>query len=343
MNQLIKDMSLLTIGLMVSISPYYGQGIEIADYEQKLSYTEFESDYYMMDQKVLPDIALSDKVKLKELKYEREFEQYINAENERTTIIKHISTENVYEDWMDEPETILIDKKGVALYSKEGKKLNRIEHTPTYLELAKNASLDLLPTFNVPSQEQLQRMSEMGIQVVELEDNFIQVTNQSIQMIFNEELLYLEKNELNEAGEVMHSMKTSFMEMPSGELVIERIRESSIVMLKNNIKAEHVSLRLFSNYRYDNRYQDENQLKKQQELTIGINQSQSLAVVEYQPFGAEKTSTISIYSTNGRLINAFQIENNGVARLQINDLSPGVYIIQIQSSGKKITEKFVKL
>ena len=87
---------------------------------------------------------------------------------------------NVYEDWMDEPEIILIDKDGVALYSNEGKQLNRIEHTPTYLDLAKYASDDLLPTFVVPIANQIRKMIEHGIQVVEMEDNFIQITNQSV-------------------------------------------------------------------------------------------------------------------------------------------------------------------
>lgn len=343
MKTKIKTLILLTLGFMVYTTTLFSQDLVVDDYERKLSYTEFESDYYVLDQSDLPDVALSDKVKLKELQYERSYEKYMDANNERTTIIKHISTEDVYEDWMDEPEIILIDKDGVALYSNEGKQLNRIEHTPTYLDLAKYASDDLLPTFVVPNSDQIRKMIEHGIQVVELEDNFIQITNQSVQMIFNEDLLYIEQNELNEEGKVMHSLKTSFMELPSGEIVFERIRESTVVMLKNNIEAEHVSLRLFSDYRYDNRFGEKPSLKKKEEVEITSNQDQSLAIIKYKPFGTSKSSEIYIYSTNGRLIKAFHVQNSGNAELDINDLAPGVYIIQIQSSGKRMAEKFIKL
>lgn len=334
---------LLTYGFLLIATISIGQGIEIPEYEQRLQYTEFETEYYVLNEKDLDNVALSDKVKLKELKYEREFDQLMNQEEERTTIITQVNSEGVFEDWMEEPERILIDKDGVSLYSFKGKRINRIEHAPAYLELAKNESKDLLPTFIIPSREQLMKMENAGMEIVELENNFIQITFKSKQVIYNPDLLYMEKNDLNENGDVMHSIKTEFMQLPSGELVFERVRESTVESLKNNIRAEHVFVRLFSDYKLEDRSIKKKSVQNDKHLSIISNVDQSKALLKYTPFSDGSSSTLTIYNTTGRVVKSIQIENSGINEVDINDLSKGVYIIHIQSGGKTVAEKFVKM
>ena len=335
--------SILTYGFLLLVTIMNGQGIEIPDYEQRLSYTEFETEYYVIDQKDLNNVALSDKVKLKEMKYEREFDQLMNNNEERTTIISQVATEGVYEDWMEKPEVILIDKDGVSLYSFEGKRVNRIEHTPTYLELAEKASTDLLPTFIIPTREQLLKMENAGMEIMELENGFIQITFKSKQVIYNPDLLYLEKNDLNENGEVMHSIKTEFMQLPGGEIVFERVRESTVEDLKNNIKSEHVFVRLFSDYKLEDRSKKKNSAINEKHLSVISNVDQTKALLKYTPFSNGSSSTVTFYNTTGRVVKTIQVENSGLNEVDINDLSKGVYIIHIQSAGKTVAEKFVKM
>jgi hypothetical protein len=343
MKQLIKHLSLLTFGLMVSNAPTYSQGLEIADYEQKLSYTEFETDYYILDQKDLANVSLPDKVKFKEIKYEREYEKYLNEYDERTTIIKHISSANIYEDWMVEPEVVLIDKDGVALLNFDGKELNRIEHTPVYLKMVPEQENGLFPRYAVPDAQHLHKMKEAGFDVVDLGNGFIQITNQSIQNIFNEEKLYVERNMLNEEGEVMYSLKTEFMQLPNGAYVFQKIRESKIEILDNNVRAEHVFLRLFSDYEFEDRSPLAPVQMQNESMTIRFNSDQSLAILEYTPFSKKASSAFSIFTTTGRLVKSYSIENSGQNQINISDLSPGVYIIRIQNDDKTIAEKFIKM
>lgn len=342
MNILNKGKSLLTYGFLLLATIMNGQGIEIPDYEQRLSYTEFETEYYVIDQKDLDNIALSDKVKLKEMKYEREFDQLMNNNEERTTIISQVASSGVYEDWMEKPEIILIDKDGVSLYSFEGKRVNKIDHAPTYLELAEKSSTDLLPTFVIPSREQLLKMQNAGMEIEQLENDFIQITFKSKQVIYNPDLLYLERNDLNENGEVMHSIKTEFMQLPSGELVFERVRESTVESLKNNIRAEHVFVRLFSDYKLEDRSKKIS-VNNEKNLSVISNIDQSKAILKYTPFSNGNSSLVTIYNTTGRVVKTIQVENSGINEVDINDLSKGVYIIHIQSGGKTVAEKFVKM
>ena len=343
MKQLIKNLSLLTLGLMVYSASLYSQGIELTDYEQKLSYTEFETDYYLIDQKDIADVSLRDKVKFKEIKFEREYEKYLDANDERTTIIKHITSENIYEDWMIEPEVVRIDKNGVALLTFDGKELNRIEHTPIYLKMVPEVENGLFPRFEVPGPNHLMQMKEAGFDVLDLGDGFIQITNQSVQNIFNEDKLYIERNKLNEDGEVMYSLKTEFMQLPSGAYVLQKVRESKIETLDNNVRAEHVFLRLYSDYQFEDRNAIAPVQMQNESFTIHLTNDQSLAILDYTPFSKNPVSSITIYSTTGRLVKAYSIENSGKNQINISDLSPGVYIIRIQNGNKTIAEKFIKM
>lgn len=328
--------------IMLSISSF-AQDLAPIDYEQRLSYTEFETEYYLVDQKDLDNISLPDKVKLKELKYEREYDKFINEDAERTTIIKHISSEGVYEDWMEEPEIVFIDKDAVSLYSFKGVEINRIEHTPTYLKLAESNGNDLLPIYNVPNREQLEKMQKAGMQIVELGNNFTQITYKSKQITFNEDLLFVDVSDLNENGDVMHSIKTTYMQLPDGELVIERTRESTVAELENNISAKHVFLRLYSNYRYEDVYHKTEESVEAQILKVSSNSDQSKMFISYTPFSESNVSRVDIYNISGRLVKSKKIDNSGANELSIQDLDPGVYIINLQSSGKSLSEKFIKL
>jgi len=334
---------ILTLCFALLTITTYSQQLEPVDYEQRLSYTEFETEYYLIDQKDIDNISLPDKVKLKELKYEREYLKFINEDAERTTIIKHISSEGVYEDWMEEPEIVYIDKDAVSIYSFKGKKINRIEHTPTYLKLAKNIGSDLLPIYNVPTREQLTEMENAGMQVEELASNFTQITFNSRQVTYNEDLLYVDVSDLNENGDVMHSVKTTYMQLPDGELVIERTRESSIVSLDNGVNAEHVFLRLFSNYRYEDIYYKSKNSVEKQILKVIANSDQSKISLNYTPFSESNVSKVTIYNINGRIVQSKNVDNSGSNEVSIQNLTPGVYIISIQSSGKSLNEKFIKL
>jgi hypothetical protein len=343
MKKLIKHTSLLTFGLLLCVVTVSSQGLQVPDYEEKLTYTEFETDYYVLDQKDLDKVSLADKVKFKEIKYEREYEKYLNDLNHRTTIIRHISSENIYEDWMIEPEIVLIDKDGVALLSSDGRELNRIEHTPVYLKMLPEHENGLFPRYEVPNAQQLRQMKEAGFEVVDLGDGFIQITNQSVQNIFNEEKLYIERNKLNQDGEVMYSLKTEFMRLPDGALVIQKIRESKVVTLNNNIRAEHVYLRLYSNYEFEDKNVIVSSETSKEELNIHLNSDHSQVVLDYEPLSKNVTSYYTIYSTNGRLMKAYSIENSGINQIDISDLIPGVYIIRVQNGDKTIAKKFIKM
>lgn len=338
-----NKITILVFSFFLFSSLIQAQQLEPLDYERKLSYTEFETDYYLINQEDLDRVSLVDKVKLKEIKFEREYEKYINENDERTTIIKHISSENIYEDWMEEPEVIFIDKNAVALYTHDGEMVNRIEHAPEYLKLADNLGSDLLPSFIVPSRDDLIAMESMGFIVEELEGDYIKITISDHQLIYNEELLYLEQISLDPNGDVNHSLQVHFMQLPNGDLVHERVRESQIIDFENNVKAEHVFLKLFSNYRIENTYSKSQSLNTSLSLNVRTDVNQSKAILEYTPFSKESSSEISIYNISGRRVKMVHSDNSGNNEISINDLPPGIYILRIQVSGKVLSEKFVKL
>jgi hypothetical protein len=186
-------------------------------------------------------------------------------------------------------------------------------------------------------------MQEVGIEVIELENNFTQITFKSKQITFNQNILYVKTSDLNENGDVMHSIKTSYMELPDGELVIDRTRESTVVTLENNVRAEHVFLRLYSNYRYEDVYKKDEDAFQKQILKILTNQDQSSLRINYTPFSENNVGMVTIYSINGRLIKTKSVDNSGDNEISIQDLDPGIYILSLQSSGKSINEKFIKL
>lgn len=316
---------------------------EPTDFEQKLSYTEFETDYYLVNEKDIENLSMLDKVKMKELKSEKEFTKYINSNDERTTIVKHVSSENTYRDWMDKPEILLIDKNGVSQLTYSGEIVSFIEHTPKYLEMSKNLGGDILPVFTIPTREQKLIMKDNGLEIIDLDEGFTLIKSQNGEMIYNEELLYLEENQLNEDGEIIRSRKVNFMQLPDGELVYQRIRESQSIELENEIIAEHVFLRLFSNYRYENIYSKNEDVKNDHKIALSLNSDQSSAIVNYEPFTQSETLNFTLYSMSGRIIQSFKSDNNGRNTMDTSDLPPGIYILLLESNGKTISEKFIKL
>jgi len=322
----------------------FGQLTEVTDYEKKLSYTEFETAFYSVDEDDLDNISLMDMVKMKELMYEREFEKTINAKGERTTIIKQISSKNVYEDWMDKPEVLVIDKDAVTLYTFRGVEVKRIPHAPKYLKLAEESPNDLLPQFSIPTREDLAKMEEMGMQVEIMNNGLIKITYRGSQMIYNEKFLYNETNKLNEKGEVMHSIKINYMELPGGEMVIKRKREITVVELDNNIKATHVIDRFYSDYIYEDvtiiASADKN---GGQILDIKTIANNSQIIVGYKIFTDNNSVHVTIYNISGKIVRKESVENSGQNQISIENLTPGIYIININSDGKTLNGKFIKL
>jgi hypothetical protein len=333
----------LTFCLILIGTVVFSQEFEPQDYAQKLSYTEFETDYYLIDQKDLERVSQIDKVKLKEIKWERDFEKYINEEEERTTIIKHISNEGSLEDWMEEPQVVLIDKDGISHYSHRGEKLNRINHAPKYLELAKNTGSDLLPIYPFPGKDQIEKMKKAGLNVEELNNNFIEISFPYQDILYNENQLFVEISDKNEKGEIMHSTQRSYIQLANGEFVLERIRESRIEMFENDVKAEHVFLRIFTNYRYENSYAQFSGQEIDQSMKISLNADGSKAKVEYQPFSTKNRSELMIFNVSGHVLKSLHSDHSGTVQIDLSDLSPGVYIMRIQSDGRTLSEKFVKL
>jgi hypothetical protein len=321
----------------------FGQLTEVTDYEKKLSYTEFETVYYSVAKDDLDNISLPDMVKMKELMYEREFEKTINAKGEHKTIIKHLSTKNVYEEWMDEPEVIVIDKDAGTLYTFRGDQVKRIPHAPKYLKLAQKVPNDLLPQFTMPTKEDLDAMIEAGIKVEYMNNGSTKITFGGSQSIYNEKLLYNETNDLNEKGELVHSIRIHYMELPGGELVIKRKRETTVVELDNNIKAEHVFDRLYSDYVYEDITNDAADEIGVQILDIKSITNNSQIIVGYNIFTNSNNVHIIIYSISGKIVRKETLENSGHNQISIQNLTPGIYIINIQSEGKTLNGKFIKL
>ena len=335
--------ALLISCILLITSIAYSQQIEVQDYERKLTYTEFETDYYLIDQKDLDRISLIDKVKLKEVKSEKEYEKYINENDEHNTIIRHISSSGTYENWMEEPELVLIDKDAVSLYNFKGEIINKIAHAPKYLELAKDLRSDLLPVISFPNKEDLNEMARRGVEIEDLGNSFIQFSYNNHSVIFNEDQLYVELQDLNENGEVIHSIQRNYMQLPNGKIAIERIRESTKVTLQNEIEAEHVFLRIFSSYRYENVFSQADKKVSATSLNIILNSNQTSAKIKYTPFSKQNYSDMNIYNVSGRLMKSFKSDHSGSTELDISDLSPGVYILRLQSSEKTLSEKFIKL
>ena len=321
----------------------YSQDLAPLDYEQRLSYTEFETDYYLVDNKDIDQLSMIDKVKLKEIKYEREYDKFINDNAERTTIIKHISTEGIYKDWMTEVEVVLIDKDGISEYTNEGRLVNHIEHTKKYLELNKGLGKNLLPVFTIPSQEELNVLEKNGFEIMDFQNGFIQISFQNGQLTYNEELQFVEQIKKDDDGNVIHSLQSTYMKLPNGELVYERIRESYVEDFQNGIKAEHVFLRLYSNYRVESTYARKPIYGDSQVLKLKSNSDHSKITLEYEVFSTNSNVEIIIYNLNGSVVKRIHTDNSGLNEIDINDLDSGVYIIRLNTSGKTLNEKFIKL
>jgi len=332
-----------TLCLMFITITAFGQLIEPNDYVKKLSYTEFETEFYSVDKSDLDNISLPDMAKMKERIYEREYDQFINKDQERTTIIKHISSQNIYEDWMEKPEILVVDKDAVSSYNFRGKPVNRIEHSPKYLKQADNIGTDLSPFFKEPTTEQLGELEKMGANIEHMRSGFTKITFKGIQKIYNVQLLYNETKNLNEKGEVMHSIKINYMELPGGELVIERRRESTVVELDNNIKAKHINNRLYSNYSYQDATYTDNQFEDHQVLGIESISNNSFINIRYNIFSDNNNMHVIIYNISGRIVRTETAENSGLNQISIQDLTPGIYIINIKSDGKTLNGKFIKL
>ena len=131
------------------------------------------------------------------------------------------------------------------------------------------------------------------------------------------------------------------MELPNGELVVSSNRESTVVELDNNIKAKHIINRIYSDYTYEDVNTDtDDEIQILDVKTIANN---SVLLFGYQIFTNNSDVHVSIYSISGRIVKKETIENSGQNQLSIQDLSPGVYIVSIQSAGKTRNGKFIKL
>lgn len=69
------------------------------------------------------------------------------------------------------------------------------------------------------------------------------------------------------------------------------------------------------------------------ELTISPNPADNIINIK----GLEKIDNFTIYDLNGR-----SIKSGNTTRIDIQAISPGIYIIQIESLGQKITKKLIK-
>jgi len=58
---------------------------------------------------------------------------------------------------------------------------------------------------------------------------------------------------------------------------------------------------------------------------------------------AEGTSTLSIFSLEGQLIEQHVLQGTSTGTLEVSHLEPGLYIVRAESNGKSVTGKFIKI
>ena len=97
-------------------------------------------------------------------------------------------------------------------------------------------------------------------------------------------------------------------QLSGGEIVFERVRESTVEDLKNNIRSEHVFVRLFSDYKLEDRSKKKNSAINEKHLSVISNVDQTKALLKYTPFSNGSSSTVTIYNTTGRVVKTIQVK-----------------------------------
>ncbi len=333
---------LLLCSVMLTISSF-AQDLAPTDYEQRLSYTEFETDYYLVPKDELDHLSKIDKVKLKELKSELQYDKYINSRNEQTTIISLLSTEGIYQDWMQQPENIIIDKSGVSTYANGGELITNMPHSGTYNKLTEEV-YDFNPLFvnlSIPNQNQLDQIGSLPEATVTiLFDGSIEILTPMRKIIYNEEYLYMIEFQYDENNLETWSKYTYYLRLPSGEVVYDRIRESNSEEFLNGITVKKIKTRVFSNYTLSYGRQKS---ASSTDINIIISNNQSEITLEYDKFGQNNSASVYIYSTRGNLVKRIKTDNSGRVSLHVGELNSGIYIVRVEVSGQSLSQKFIKL
>ena len=336
----MRSISLLLMGCLLSVY-VTGQEYIPIDYEQKKEYIEFEIDYYLVAQEDLNKLNDKDKTRLKKIQTEKFVRQYLNADQELTSIIQINEQKNAFADWMESPEVILIDKNGISNYDKRGEKIRHVEHTPTYKEKLSDFQNDLSSEIIFPNREQLQFYRSKGFSVEYQQNGFIEIKRGQRSLIYKKSDGFIQENFFYEDGSPLREMKKHYMELPSGEKMLERSKETVYLELSSGVKAKHVKLKLYSDQSFENVYR-RTEIKESEKLEVVTSTDQNKLRVLKHAFESKNTTAL-IFNMNGRLVLQERVNSNEISQLDISDLPSGVYILKVTAEGQSQTSKFVKL
>ena len=335
----MKTILLLILGGFI-LHDASAQAYVPVDYEQKKEYIEFEIDYYLVDQKDIASLNDKDKTRLKEMRTEKFVEHFINDENELTSIIRINDHQHAFADWMEGPEVIVIDKNGLMNYDKNGQKVRGVAHTPVYLDMLGDFQNDLSLDISFPDQQDLDQLHAMGFEIEDLGNGFIEIKRGQRSVIFNPDENFVQENLFHSNGDPLRQMQKHYMQLPNGEMTLERSKEITHLRLSSGVHAQHIILKLFSDQHLEQVYNRET-LREEDRLKVIMNADQSLLKAGSEAFD-QTLITAYIYNMNGRLVKEEQLQNGGDRWMNINDLPSGIYILKMSAEGKSLSSKFVK-
>ena len=206
--------------------------------------------------------------------------------------------------------------------------------------MLKDFQNDLSLDIAFPSDRDLDQLHAMGFEIEHLGNGFTEIKRGQRSVIFNADEKFVQENFFHSNGDPLRQMQKHYMQLPNGEMTLERSKEITHLRLSSGVPAQHIILKLFSDQYLEQVYNKET-LKEEDRLKVVMNADQSLLKTGSEAFGQTMINAY-IYNMNGRLVKEEQLQNGGDTWMNINDLPSGIYILKVSAEGKNLSSKFVK-
>ncbi len=319
------------------------------DYNSKHSYTEEMKTFYIVED--VFSVAELDKLKLIPKSQTKRYDKYLNEDNEITTIVHFLDSENIYQDWMTVPHKIIVDAEGVTSFSAENIVISAAPHGDEYPNSQNGVEKSLFVTLPAAlNEDQISSIEDQGFNVNAYTNGTATISKDGIEIHSNPTEKSTEKV-ISKDGALIYSEKRFYQTLSSGEHVLEKKITRNYLTLYNGVCAEKVTVKTNSEHEVNIKAEE-----KSASPETKSNPSESISfqifpvpVGDLLTISAKADSsprswfTISIFDTSGRSVFTEQEQNPFPYNISTNQLPGGTYIIKIEGKKASWTERFIKL
>ena len=344
----MKYLSLLfSFSTLLCWSSMQGQVAAPADYVLRLTFTEKQKSFFIVDS--LDGLNMLDMVKLKEYEQERVVSKYLIDTGDVVTIIDHLNSVNYFEEWMPEVKTTYIDGSGVYLFDSIGEQLMFLPHSPRYDTLSLLRAANFFPAFEPLAAAQIAELESNGVVVDSIGGAALSIRFGNKETLYDHSELRIENRVYDGEGLPSFVASKRFITLTGGEIVPERVVEKRAYTFSSGVCGHFVTIKAFGNYELE--YADTTIQRKygydlpdrNLNFTLVNNPVYEKLTITVPEKATGANIQLRIIDFTGNVQSAWEGRTEEVLEVRVGALPAGIYIVSIYAEGKSWNSKFVKI